>query len=102
MKRNVKTCVLLLSRLFKTAAPVFSERLYQHRGRHGRTSRCISKSGKRGSTRSISTTPNERETSHCKNCNPGSAVILAAQLRPRIKPLRDVGTCLVYHDCNIV
>jgi len=25
-----------------------------------------------------------------------------SQLRPGIKPLRDVGPCLVYHDCNIV
>ena len=29
-------------------------------------------------------------------------VIRAAQLRPRIKPLGDVGTCLIYYDCNIV
>src|SRR5207249_4631548 len=101
-KRSVKTCVPRLSRLFKTAAPVFTEHLYQHRGRHGRTDRCIRKSGKGESIRRILTIPSEREATHCKNCNRGSAVHPCCQLRLGIKPLRHVRTRLVYHDCNIV
>jgi hypothetical protein len=101
-KRRVKTCVPLLARLFRTSPPVFTERLYQHRGRHGRTSRCVRKGGKRKSIRSMSTIRSEWESDPPQKLQPRFDCYSCSQLRLRIKPLRDIGARLVYHDCNIV
>jgi hypothetical protein len=101
-KRRIKTCVTLLSRLCKTSPPVSTEPFYQHRGRHKRISRCIRKGGKRKSIRSMSTIRSEWESDPPQKLQPRFDCYPCSQLRLGIKPLRDIGARLVYHDCNIV